>query len=383
MATRTIVCPECGSVGAHGRYTCSACGALLAAVAMTPRSRASTFPADAVGESTTDGPMAGIGDDPTSGAPAASEAAAPTAALVEDPADAANAASDAPVAAPVGVALAFDEDAPLASLASATTGMPAVAISLTATPAVAATRTPVRPASEPDVLHDLVDPAAVDDWSDDPPLASSWKPTMDRGAGAVPEPRTPAGAYLPPSAVLPSPDVRVPRRDATPPPALAGAGLAGTGTVAGTWAGRGSAALTDVLGSVRATADAARRAVATGAGLAMLGLLLPWVNTPPGQNPFAGYLDRWGLAGPGLWLVFIGLVALTAVAASSGRTASWPVGLPAVATATFLAGLIWPYLVGGSGRSIGIWVMLVAVAVLVVGGLLDLRRRHDDPHPTV
>ena len=116
--------------------------------------------------------------------------------------------------------------------------------------------------------------------------------------------------------------------------------------------------------------------MAAGAGLSALGLLLPWVNTLPGANPLAGYLDRWGIAGPGLWLVFAGLLALTAIAGSSGRTASWPVGLPAVATAAFLLGL-------GFGRSMGIWVVLVGAAVLAVGGLLDRRGRHDGGDATV
>ncbi|MBA2720310.1 MAG: hypothetical protein H0U52_13885, partial [Chloroflexi bacterium] len=37
MATKTVVCPECGSPAAPGRYACAECGALLAAVAVTPR----------------------------------------------------------------------------------------------------------------------------------------------------------------------------------------------------------------------------------------------------------------------------------------------------------------------------------------------------------
>src|SRR5215207_1372679 len=37
MATKTVVCPECGSPAARGRYSCSECGALLASVGMQPR----------------------------------------------------------------------------------------------------------------------------------------------------------------------------------------------------------------------------------------------------------------------------------------------------------------------------------------------------------
>ncbi len=237
---------------------------------------------------------------------------------------------------------AFDENAPLAST--------------------------VRPSPAPNVLHDLADTAEIDDAS--AVTAPSWPPPGDRGPIPAPEPRTPAGAYLPPSAVLPPLDLPAP---AAPEPESA----------VGTWANRSTAALSDALESIHVTADASRRAVAAGAGLGTVGFLLPWVNTLPGANPLAGYLDRWGLAGPGTWLVFAGLLALTAIAGSSGRTASWQVGLASVATAAFLVGLIWPYVVGGFGRSIGIWVVLVGAAVLAVGGILDRRSRHDRGDATV
>ena len=101
------------------------------------------------------------------------------------------------------------------------------------------------------------------------------------------------------------------------------------------------------------------------------------------MGPFAGYLDRWGLAGGGLWLVFFALVGLALVASSSGRAASWPVGLPAVVAAGLLVGLLWPYLLGGFGRSIGVLVDFVGAIVLVVGGVLDQRARHDRPESGV
>jgi hypothetical protein len=151
----------------------------------------------------------------------------------------------------------------------------------------------------------------------------------------------------------------------------------------GAWASRGVAALSDALDSVHLTGDISRRVVAAGAGLSALGLVLPWVNTLPGANPVTGYLDRWGLAGPGLWLVFVGLLGLATIAGSSGRTASWPIGLASVATGAFLIGLVWPYIIGGFGRSIGVGVVLVGAVVLAAGGLLDRRGRHDDGDATV
>jgi hypothetical protein len=327
MATKTVVCPECGSAAGPARYACAECGAMLAAVGPAQRTR---------------------------------KAAAGTAA-----------------------------DADLARI-----GQPEGANQLDGTD-------PIGPA---DVLHDLLSSAPTDDTtaataatvatapSDSIAAtaaiatAPSWPPAGDHGPLPAPEPRTPAGAYLPPSAVLPPLDGAI---------AVGGlAGPIGTGAIAfaarsgaipdsapsapiGSWVGRGSAALTDGLGSIRVPAETSRGAVAVGAGLAAVGILLPWVNTLPGANPLANYLDRWGLAGPGLWLVLMGLLALGAVAASSGRAASWPVGLPAIIVAAFLVGLVWPYVAGAFGRSIGIWFVSCGAIVLLVGGLLDRRGRHD------
>jgi hypothetical protein len=123
--------------------------------------------------------------------------------------------------------------------------------------------------------------------------------------------------------------------------------------------------------------------VASGAGIVALGLLLPWVNTLPGASPIANYLERWGLAGPGSWLVLAALVVLALVASGSGRVGSWPVGLPGTVMAAFVAGLIWPYAMGTAGRPIGIWVVAVGAVVLAAGGLLALGARHARGDATV
>jgi DNA-directed RNA polymerase subunit RPC12/RpoP len=77
MATKTVVCPECGSPAAPGRYACAECGALLASVALMPRSLTSIDATPA--GSTVDGPPpdAGAGAEPDAAPPAPVEPAEP------------------------------------------------------------------------------------------------------------------------------------------------------------------------------------------------------------------------------------------------------------------------------------------------------------------
>jgi hypothetical protein len=401
MATKTVVCPECGSPAAPARYACVDCGALLAAVGPAPRPRRAGRVAAAAGDRAPgDDPGAATGSD----APDDSLSAAAPFVVEAAPADA-TLASPAPlVAEPVvedrlepplqlddpfeDATGPFDENAPLAAA--------------------------VRSTRQPDVLHDLPEPAQVATplepapFADGVPAAArepvapevvtatpvptvaapitapTWPPPGDRGPIPAPEPRSLAGAYLPPSAVLPPLDgASVVGAMALPAVPQVLDGARGSARTRSSWTTRASAALTDAVSSARVTADAARGTVAVGAGIAALGMFLPWVNTLPGASPLANYLDRWGLAGPGVWLILIGLVVLATIAGSSGRAASWPVGLPAVIGAAFLAGLIWPYAVGGFGRSIGIWIVVVGAVVLLVGGLFARQTRHERGDATV
>jgi len=418
MATKTVVCPVCGSASAAGRFACSECGALLVAVAMSPRGRVS----DALGSGDADAteavPAGGTGTTEARLRPrrrTSGKVAAIAPAPVEEPVEARE-------LAPVHEPVAADEPP---GTRAATAADPVAAAEPVATvdahdeslddesapfdenaPLAAAVRRPTQPA----VLHDLPDLSGLPIRSESPApfvtpapfvapasiphdpgpsSAPSWPPPGDRGPLAAPKPRIPAGAYLPPSAVLPPLDLpgaaSMAGAGAGAGPSVAGAaaatpaleGAPDSAPGAAAWLGRISTALSEGLGSIRVAADGSRRAVFAGAGLAALGILLPWVNTLPGASPLANYAERWGLAGPGMWLVFLGLVALAAVAAATGRPASWPVGLPAIVAAAFLAGVIWPYIVGGYGRSIGIWVVVAGALVLLVGGLLDRRAHHD------
>jgi hypothetical protein len=140
-------------------------------------------------------------------------------------------------------------------------------------------------------------------------------------------------------------------------------------------------ALGDLVGTFAVPARLTRRAVGVGAAIAAVSLILPWVNGLPGAG-LNGYLDRWGFAGPGLWIVFIAVAALGAIALSGGRSSSWPVALPAVILGSLVAGLAWPGVFGG-GAAIGVWFAFVGALVLVVGGALDLRARHAPMDPSV
>jgi len=202
----------------------------------------------------------------------------------------------------------------------------------------------------------------------------AWPPYGDRGAVPFPAARTPAGAYLPPSAVLPPLDA--PGR-LVAASARSGAG----GAVSTTAVDRSMASIGEFFGSVHIADDVVRRTVGIGAGIASIAFPLPWINGLPGAG-LSGYLDRWGLAGPGLWIIAAASVALAAIALSSGRSASWPVALPAIVLGSLMFGLLWPSIFGG-GASIGVWVGLVGAIVLLVAGVLDLRSRHEGEKPAV
>ena len=333
MATQTVVCPECGSPTAPGRYTCGECGAFLDGVAVTPRSWEPELDADAPETADAGGP------------PSALTAEAP--ALETDRPDAAAATSLATESfPPAGDTLL--EDGPWLD--------------------------PVDPAlpPPPDVLHDVQWPSPDDRL----PLSfASAEPAM--ADGSVADMRVPAGAWLPPSAPLTSLD------DAAPD--------AGSGTVAGAAAaatiasGRNPAVMRDWLaafGPAERRWAAARRTIAIGSAVSVIGFVLPWAGGSLGSI-LAVWTSVWGLAGAGHWLILLTVAGLGIVAGSSGRTATIPLGVPAIAVATFLLGLIWPSLLGSGGRAIGILAVLVGVVVIGAGGVLHLSARHEAATPDV
>jgi hypothetical protein len=190
----------------------------------------------------------------------------------------------------------------------------------------------------------------------------------------------PAGLYLPPSAVLPpgeSLPLAGPSNGRPADPRAASAA-----TPVGATTDRLSAA--DRLGQLDLPADTPRRVISIGAVVAVLGFLLPWTASPTGNDVLGDYLIRWGMAGPGAWIVIALLLGLAGLTLAGGRFASAPIGLPSVAAAMLVLGLVWPYVFGYSALAVGIWVVLAGVILVGVGGLLDLRaRRHDSPPPSV
>src|SRR5688500_14970793 len=238
MATKTIVCPECGEPVPYGRLACGACGALIAAVAGAPR-RSTPLASVVVTEP---GVLADdvADDEPDAAGPAAAEpeAAGPQAAQPEapEPAAAEPAAAEPEAAEPEAAEpeAAEPEANPVAEseaeIASAAETAPAEP---TAADVAAVEPTPSRPAAQPATTRSArTSGPDLQDWPSDRPLPTAqeigsrpyeaqvgWEATADGGAPAAasnptsaqpgyvaaPQARSSphpdaAGAYLPPSA---------------------------------------------------------------------------------------------------------------------------------------------------------------------------------------
>ncbi len=389
MATKTVVCPECGAPAAPGRYACAECGSLLAAVTANAR---------AWGSEPGPGTEPEAEPDMTADGTARDGSAVPVAAP--------------PPTAPVGLAVgALAPSAPATEVAAEDWDEPVAGAPVEPEPepepqpepgpASVADQAPsgqdadpvtVASAVEPDVLHGWTphegartEPAWADDPASDaepspaepltPSASPAWPPAGDRGVDPTPAARIPAGAYLPPSAVL---DAIDPAHAAAATPASitpATAGSRGTPSA--------SSKTRSLLGSIDLADNTPRAVIAVGAALAAIGFLLPWANVLAGAGLLGGYFTQWGLAGPGHWIALTLLVATVGIALAGSPTARWPVGLGAIALAALLVGMMWPYLFGYLGRSIGIWVVLAGSIVLVIGGVLDRLGRHDPDGPAV
>ena len=94
--------------------------------------------------------------------------------------------------------------------------------------------------------------------------------------------------------------------------------------------------LAETLGSLGIADDVPRHLIAAGSAIAALGFLLPWASVLAGSGLGGTYWTRWGLAGPGHWVIVLALLGLVGLAVASGRggrLARVPIGPIAVVAA--------------------------------------------------
>ena len=384
MATKTVVCPECDSPLAPGRFACSACGAVVASVATMSRPFAPVVEAEAPAVDVPVAPAVAEGAawpaDMTAPAEPTPQAAAPVAtATVPQPSTPAPAAVRKPRAAPS--LPRRPKSAVLVDPASERNGGPSRSQrphrSRREPPTSWVLAQPARPERADAAPSDSAVPAPAPSWPDRP----VWPPARAIDAVAPPvEPaatRVPAGAYLPPSAVLP-PAEALPLPDAVRPNATdPGADPADSN--------RWRIQLGDGAGPLGLPTDVATRVVLLGAGISLLGFLLPWADIVIGSGAMDGYVAQWGLAGPGHPLILLLVAALFGSTLVVERLPRWArLGLPSIGLACLLIGLAWPYLAGPFDASIGVYVVAIGAVVMIAGGLLDrIASRHAEPVTSV
>jgi hypothetical protein len=231
-------------------------------------------------------------------------------------------------------------------------------------------------------IAELTPDAAIDAplLGDDAPLALSPS-GISRSAPREAAPPV-AGGYVAPGAAIPPPTPRVP-----PPSVLTAVASPAPATPvpsARPGAATASGASSDVEDrspwwAIDGLDVGIDRAIAIGAGLVVVGLMLPWsrVVIGGGQN-LTSYFGTWGLAGPGHILVLVAGVAVAVLASVPSRVPAWlRSGVGGMALGVFVLGLLWPYVVGPLGASFGSLLDLIGAIVLVVAGVVATwRARH-------
>ena len=95
--------------------------------------------------------------------------------------------------------------------------------------------------------------------------------------------------------------------------------------------------------------------IVVGAAMSLLGFLLPWSRVVIGARTIGGYFDGWGLASPTHLFVFVGLLAVLALALRRRPVPAWiSSGVLGLGFGGLLLGLAWPYLVGPLGADVGL-----------------------------
>jgi hypothetical protein len=362
MATKTVVCPECEAPLAPGRFSCSACGALVASVASATRSFLPPEPAEPASEPF---PVA----EPAAEPPAHVQPAAVTPVRNTHESDATDDdgwddVPDEPKAEEGAVEAAAPSPSSVQAESPAWPDVPSWPVSTPPAP-IQSFVPPVLVDAEPVVTAANGDAEAMADGL--------------RGDAKVAAPHVPAGAYLPPSAVLPPGEL-------LPLPGAAGAGAAAAATASPQAGRRWLPDVRNAIGPLAIPADAGIRTIAVGGGVTTIGFLLPWADIVIGsRNLGNGFLEQWGLAGPAALLALGLVLALTSLAVMRPSLPAW-IGLstPAIGLACLLVGLAWPYLFGSFGTSIGIYVVVAGALVMGAGGLLDrVASRHGEPPTAV
>jgi hypothetical protein len=396
MATRSVVCPECGAEVPAGRLSCAACGTLLASVAGAVRRPVASAPGT-IGETGTSLIGAVVGRVTSSrGARKASTRAA---------ADGA----DRPIPP-----ILHEWTGPLPSSLTASTS-PASAVSAPATSGRRAStggasrRRAARPAElvqdappeiasiqpEPDapLLRTLdpepdVDPDIGPDleFDEDAPLGSAVRGSYVP-RGAVPtaaamidgRPSTAstiaavsiAHGTVASVAATPRPDrwfsVPVPGGDASGTPGKASLPEDASSTP-------GKAGIFSDL-PFKAPLDVAGWAVAVGALLGSVAFLLPWAAYGVMGTQFEPtYTGQWGLANPADLIPMAVAITLLLMTLIPNRIPSWIRGaiVPIVVGGWFV-GIAWSYATGPFGLGWGVDAVAIGGVVLVIGGVLGQR----------
>ncbi len=173
------------------------------------------------------------------------------------------------------------------------------------------------------------------------------------------------GAYVPRSAVA-----AMPAGPAAPARAWVGQISSTVDSEASTATGATRAAN---LGEAARVVEFAGWLSVAGGALSAVGFLLPWSEFSVIGASGVGYFDRWGMAGPGHVIVVLGLLAFLALALIRNPIPVWlRVGLPGLALAALLLGLVWPYMLGPLGAGVGVLIVAIGAALLGVAGTLAL-----------
>lgn len=198
------------------------------------------------------------------------------------------------------------------------------------------------------------------------------------------------GSYVPPMSVAPAVPAVPAVADAPAVPAVPG-GAAAPARAWGT-AGNPPADLpnggraADEIRAARRPSHAAHVREASswlavaGSALALAGFLLPWASSVIGARG-VGYFDRWGLAGPGHWLVAIALLVVLALGILANPLPNWiRSGVAGMILGSLSIGLTWPYLFALPGAQAGALIIFAGAALLLLAGIAAIATdRHAGP----